>query len=564
MTLSAQDFSSESLIKMEDEELLSLFDEVETDSIKAGIVARVYLNRAKNNKDTIKMARGYDRLARIYHFEKNLQFADSIIYLTKDIDNITYPGLGYILKGYEYYKNKNYNQETKYYLIAYDFAVKNNNISQKLFLSNRLLYHKAIWGNKRDALKLQEERHQILNSEEYFSNIKKATRKELHKEIDMYYVKDRLASLQNFVFCYLNLKVLDTAKIYLKQGLELSIENIDKIGAKFYLEWFQESSIEIDFYNNKYQSAINSCDSLMQKINIKDNYRTLQNIYLFKGLSLMKLNEYEKGIAFLKDSDSIFEANNISITQPYQRILFEKLLEYYELKDNTKQKINYLNKLITTDSIIIKNYKFFEPNLIREFETPELIKEKELLIANLEQNNFKKSIQINIVIGSLSLCLFILGYYVNRQKVYKKRFNSILNQVETKRNTKIVEQARKEISKEIFNSILEHLDAFELEKKYLSTQISLQGMAKSFGTNYNYLSRVININKGKRFSTYINDLRVEYAFKELKTNSMLRNYTIKAIAKECGFKSAESFSKSFIKKFKFSPSFYLKQLAKSK
>ena len=49
MTLSAQDFSSESLIKMEDEELLSLFDEVETDSIKAGIVARVYLNRAKNN-----------------------------------------------------------------------------------------------------------------------------------------------------------------------------------------------------------------------------------------------------------------------------------------------------------------------------------------------------------------------------------------------------------------------------------------------------------------------------------------------------------------------------------
>ena len=357
---------------------------------------------------------------------------------------------------------------------------------------------------------------------------------------------------------------MDTAKIYLKQGLELSIENIDKIGAKFYLEWFQESSIEIDFYNNKYQSAINSCDSLMQKINIKDNYRTLQNIYLFKGLSLMKLNEYEKGIAFLKASDSIIEANNISITQPYQRILFEKLLEYYELKDNTKQKINYLNKLITTDSIIIKNYKFFEPNLIREFETPELIKEKELLIANLEQNNFKKSIQINIVIGSLSLCLFILGYYVNRQKVYKKRFNSILNQVETKRNTKIVEQARKEISKEIFNSILEHLDAFELEKKYLSTQISLQGMAKSFGTNYNYLSRVININKGKRFSTYINDLRVEYAFKELKTNSMLRNYTIKAIAKECGFKSAESFSKSFIKKFKFSPSFYLKQLAKIK
>ncbi len=88
-------------------------------------------------------------------------------------------------------------------------------------------------------------------------------------------------------------------------------------------------------------------------------------------------------------------------------------------------------------------------------------------------------------------------------------------------------------------------------------------MAASFNTNYKYLSKVINLYKEKRFPNYINDLRVVYAFTELKTNKKFRKYTIKAIAKECGFKSAESFSKCFYNKYRIYPSFYLKQLDKS-
>ncbi len=87
-------------------------------------------------------------------------------------------------------------------------------------------------------------------------------------------------------------------------------------------------------------------------------------------------------------------------------------------------------------------------------------------------------------------------------------------------------------------------------------------MAKSFGTNYTYLSKVINLQKGKHFSNYINDLRIVYAYQELKKDPKLRNYTIKAIAKECGFKSAESFSKAFLKKTGIYPSHFIKSLNK--
>ncbi len=69
-SLCAQDVSKENLAALQDEELLELFNQVFTDSIKAEKVARTYLNRARAQEDTIKMARGYDRLARIFHLKK--------------------------------------------------------------------------------------------------------------------------------------------------------------------------------------------------------------------------------------------------------------------------------------------------------------------------------------------------------------------------------------------------------------------------------------------------------------------------------------------------------------
>ena len=85
-------------------------------------------------------------------------------------------------------------------------------------------------------------------------------------------------------------------------------------------------------------------------------------------------------------------------------------------------------------------------------------------------------------------------------------------------------------------------------------------MAKQFGTNSTYLSKVINLKKDKNFSQYINDLRIDYAIEQFEINTKFRKYTIKAIAGECGFKNAESFSKAFYKKWGIYPSYYLKQL----
>ncbi len=555
----AQDISKEALQKLGDEELLSLFNEVENDSIISEKVAQVYIDRARKENDTIKMARGYDRLARIFHTQKNLKFVDTLINLTRDLNHITYPAQGYILRGYYYGTIENLKLETENYLKAYNIALANDNIIQKMHILDNLIFLKSVWGNKREALELQKKRHEIIKDKNYIKKVNKTTREGAKAYFDDLHLNYELSSIENFVFCYLNLKKLDSANIFLKKGLQKS-NDFKGYGSRGFYYWFLECSIEIDYYTNDYENAITTSDKLLSTLDIKSSKRTIQNIFLFKGLSLIKMGNHKVGISYLKRSDSIFVSENFSIKQPYQRILFEKLLVYYNSKNNIEKKIEYLNKLISADSIIKKNYQYFEPTLIKNFETPILLKEREQLISTLEQRNKIKSTTIWWVLGFFGISVILLVHYYIKQELYVKRFNVLMSQKENEIVIDGKEHPKNEISKNIIDGILEHLNLFEKNKKYLSQIISLQDLAKSFNTNYNYLSKVINLYKGKRYSDYINNLRVEYAFQELKINSKFRKYTIKAIAKESGFKSAESFSKSFYKVYGIYPSFYLKQL----
>ncbi|NND63128.1 MAG: AraC family transcriptional regulator [Flavobacteriaceae bacterium] len=222
-------------------------------------------------------------------------------------------------------------------------------------------------------------------------------------------------------------------------------------------------------------------------------------------------------------------------------------------------RLRYLDKFLFIDSILKVNYQFFEPEHIRKFETPRLLEQKENLIAQLEKENKSSRIRNWWIGGGLSLSLLILGYYINRQLVYKKRFIALLN-AENQHNSSA---HKNEISSEVVDHILDRLRKFENEKEFLTSELSLQLLAKKIHTNSNYLSRVINLKMGKNFSQYIHDLRIEYSMRELLAQKKYRNYTIKAIAEDCGYTNAESFSRAFYKKNGIYPSYYIKKLNKS-
>jgi len=71
---------------------------------------------------------------------------------------------------------------------------------------------------------------------------------------------------------------------------------------------------------------------------------------------------------------------------------------------------------------------------------------------------------------------------------------------------------------------------------------------------------VINIYKEKTFRNYVNDLRIDYAVKKIKSEGVFRNYTIKAIADEVGFSNSESYAKAFYKRTGIHTSYFIKKV----
>ena len=502
-SLGAQDISYERLNSLGDEELLTLYRQVKEDSVKAEIVARTYLDRGRKEGDTIKMARGYDRLARIFHPEKNIQFADSVIELTKNLNHKTYPALGYILKIYEYERIGDLISQTENALVGYNLALKNENISQQIYIADYLIYSKSVWGNKIEALELQKERHRLMSANDYIQKVKESSRKGIQDNNKEIYLENELSSIMNFVFCHLNLKNLDSSRLYNNLGMQ-RLYQYNGINKKRLDYWFRECSVEIEFYSRNFEKAIVTSDQLLENESLSNS--TILNLNFFKGLSFIELGEYERGIRHLLKADSIYNIKRVPV-QPNHRILFEKLLEYHKNNKSYENQILYLNKLLQTDSVFKLNYQYFEPDLIRNFETPKLLREKEKLIAGLKKRNqisTKKMWWFGVL---LLLTLLALIYYINRQLLYKKRFETLMTQHNSTNDTDVSKENNKlEISSNIIEGILLSLEEFEANKHYLSKDISLHDLAGSLGTNSNYLSKVINLEKDKNFRNYINDL----------------------------------------------------------
>lgn len=108
--------------------------------------------------------------------------------------------------------------------------------------------------------------------------------------------------------------------------------------------------------------------------------------------------------------------------------------------------------------------------------------------------------------------------------------------------------------------ILEKLIKLEEKKLFLKQDFTLHNVAKRLKTNTAYLSKIVNNELGKNFSTYVTELRINYIILELKNNAKLRSYSINAIAEEIGYKSPESFTKYFKIATGISPSVYIKKI----
>ncbi|MCH2192610.1 AraC family transcriptional regulator [Kordia sp.] len=248
---------------------------------------------------------------------------------------------------------------------------------------------------------------------------------------------------------------------------------------------------------------------------------------------------------------------------------YELLADCYKKKENYKEVAFFLDKVnVLKDTARAR--KDAAVNRFHEEDSNNLLSEIEALQHQGKEQKKTISYMWWVILLVAIAFLLISFLYIKKQKANRATFNTLIEKITTLEANKKSIASDKPKSKtknirlddETIKSILTRLEKLEEQEYFLKSTCNLRSVAKKIKTNSTYLSQIINKHKEKSFNDYISDLRIEYVLKRLKNDEKFRMFSIKAIATEIGYKSADSFVKHFKKKTELNPSYYIKQLNK--
>ncbi|UWX60880.1 helix-turn-helix transcriptional regulator [Chryseobacterium oranimense] len=365
-----------------------------------------------------------------------------------------------------------------------------------------------------------------------------------------------------------------------------------------------------------------SYDNALKNLNKSDHYLSFNNQEnlilkmenrIFRASYLMKQNKPEEARHILENTLAVAEKNK---NYPFLlAFAYENLSRYYFFKEDYHTAVEMLEKgLSTIESIpynslkakiyesLSKNYfalrndeKYHQYNkLYSELRTKSDSNTKEgiryiVKLVETNQNNnlefqkqkqFKKIIWLSTgslaIITGLLICFLILK---SSHKDLKKQFDFFEKQKnqelavqkdipviaeEAPPTVKTNEKDLNKISKEKEDEILQKLEEWEKQQRYLDKNMTLSMLSSQMGVNTKYLSEVINNSKGKNFNGYINELRINHIALLLRTDPVYLNYKVSYLAEYSGFSSHSAFTTIFKSVTGMSPNVYIQEISKSR
>ncbi len=514
------------------------------DTIASNFYAQLFLNKAvyENNED--KIIDGYYFFSIINDFITSLKYCDSTLLVSEKIKNYKHVGITYLRKGNLFYSKGDYEKALKNYLEAEKKINKIEQPNSYFIIMNNIGIIKGFLNQHDEALNI------------HLKSYNHIVKERLEEE----YIDNYLGNMFSIGHLYSEINKPDSSTVYNLLGIKKSLfYNRDDYYSLFIL-----SEGKNLLNKQKYLASIDSITKALPLLS--KNKDTLNTVlaYIYKGKALLMQKDTVNALIALKKADTMIFKKRSYLSQFSDA--YELLYDIHKKKGDHNNQLVYLEKLINYNKVVKFKYNSLQDKMNREYDIPKLISEKENLILRLEADNNISS-KILYILSFLFIVITVLCFfYYKKKKIYKKRYEKLIKNNKIQENITIEtkeEQTKKiELSKEVIESILQLILKFEEDKKFLSKDITLGNMAKKMNTNSNYLSKIINVYKKKNFSNYINDLRIEYVVNELKTSKKLRNYTVKAVAFEIGFKNSESFTKAFQKHTGIYPSYYIRKLKK--
>tara|TARA_R110000851_G_scaffold61343_4_gene141014 strand:- start:88602 stop:90248 length:1647 start_codon:yes stop_codon:yes gene_type:complete len=531
----SQNEETDQLIDKSYEEIKQFYLNVSEDSIALKEkIAAAYIAKAKKNNDSVNIARGYYYFSTMYgEPELGVAYADTIVQYTKNLQHKNFPATGYFLRGYWHNEVGEYRKALSDYLKGDSIAEQRGNKQQQSYNYRVIAILKDRAGSHSEALVMYKKILDSMETIKYEKNFDNA---------------DYLSIIYNTSNVYIKLKKNDSAKIYSRKGRTESIRIED---SSFYYNFVFLEGV-IAYFSGREKKAFEGLETSLPHI---DDY-SKAIAYYYMGEIFKKQGREQNAFRYFKKTDSIAKSIDFSFTE--LRDAYEHIITYYEEKENFDQQLKYINKTLEIDSALSQS-KELKLDLVKKYDTPLLLKKKQKAIDELSRKNkFGNTAIAGLVIVAVVLILLVF-YFRLKQKIQKKNFEELLNNTETSKKVVEAKNSVHNIPPEVYKTISLNLEKFEKNNGFVKN-LTLAELAKKLDTNTSYLSKVINEKEGKNFSQYLKTLRINYMVERLKTNKKTRSYTIKAIAKEAGFGTAQSFSKAFHQETGIYPSYFIKKL----
>lgn len=167
------------------------------------------------------------------------------------------------------------------------------------------------------------------------------------------------------------------------------------------------------------------------------------------------------------------------------------------------------------------------------------------------------------LIFSLAALGGVLGLVLWRRKNLKPQLVEINNLPKAEVIAKIEGGNSFTLSEAARNELREKIKKFEKDEEFLKKDLTFPAMVSRLDTNSKYLHYFLKENFNKDYSTYINDLRINYIVEKLEKDPIFRKYKITYLGKKSGFSSYNNFSKNFKRVLSQTPSEFIESLNKS-
>ncbi|NMH24385.1 helix-turn-helix domain-containing protein [Flavobacterium solisilvae] len=519
--------------------------DAEKDSLRLHTYLKEYKQRAFREKNDERISAYYKNFVFQQKAEERLVFIDSALpyaFKTKDKAVI---GDVYLTKGTLFYSMKDFQKALDNYLKANGYISQTDDVYNKKRIKYKIGIVKNYLGYYADAASLFQECIDYYSQDETYNM-----------------QRGYVSSLEGLAWSYTKMNRVKKSNQVLQTALR-SVEknNFSKLD-EHYLVFKQGIN---DYFLKNYSEGIRKIEQKIPFLYENEDFAwaTVGNFYI--GQSYWDMNEKEKAISYFEKVNQVFETKKY--THPDVRKSYELLISHYKSKNDKNKQLYYIEQLVKADSIYSQNHKHLIHKIHKEYETKDLLQVKK----ELERSLFVEKYKTGIISGVAFLILIVsLVVYFQQNKKAKKVAQELIRKIESMQKQivasseelKIIPKTTNSINDEIVLKILEKLTGFEQKQKFLKPDVTLEKVAKEFGTNTTYLSSVINSHKNQKFNDYVNSLRINYLTKEMVTNSAsdFFKYSMDGIAKHLGFKNEDTFSRVFYKHTGIKPSVFIKEL----